>query len=116
MIEVLDRTGEVDGEWEDLIKEVLGERDVSLAFVSKEEIRSLNKFFKGKDEPTDVLSFDLSLEETDSNLAQIVVCPSEAEDIRRVVVHGLVHLLGYDHQTEEEENEMRSIEKKYYAF
>lgn len=89
----------LEGEGED--------KDVSLALVPRDEIQGLNKFFRRKDEPTDVLSFDLS------RVLQVVVCPEETDEIERAVVHGLLHLLGYDHETEAGFKKMRSRENKY---
>ncbi len=101
--------------------------EISLSFVNKEEIRSLNRDYRDKDAVTDVLSFYLfdSLEEikTFKMLGDIVICVDRARDqaedfghsVKRemtyLTVHSCLHLLGYDHMEEEEKKEMRSREK-----
>jgi len=90
---------------------------ISLAFVDKEEIRQLNKNFRKKDKPTDVLSFALS---EDGYLGEIVICPdivkenakkygvSVEYETMKVFVHGILHLLGYDHEKTSASNASRS--------
>jgi len=85
---------------------------ISLAFVEKEEIEKLNKTFRKKDKPTDVLSFELN--ERDC-LGEIVICPdvvkenaqnygvSAEHEMMNVFIHGILHLLGYDHEKSEKE-------------
>jgi len=93
-----------------------GEWEYSLAFVGEQKIRSLNRIFRGKDRVTDVLSFEESKDEFISgpaerkNLGEIIICISRAKnqarkygwtlnrEISRLLVHGLSHLLGYDHE------------------
>jgi len=97
-------------------KKVLkGENEVlktlSLAFVRKEEMQKLNKSFRKKNKPTDVLSFNLN----DGNyLGEIVICPEivkeKGETTIEVFVHGILHLLGYDHEKTKKEAEI--MEKK----
>jgi len=87
----------------------------SLAFVSKEEIKKLNKKFRKKDKATDVLSFELKDKKF---LGEIVICPEvvkeKGEDIKMVFVHGILHLLGYDHEKSEKDALiMEEREKKY---
>jgi len=89
--------------------------NISLAFVSKEEIQKLNKDFRKKDKPTDVLSFELKDE---NYLGEVVICPEVAEKrgekVEEVFVHGILHLLGYDHEkSEKDAREMEKIEKFY---
>jgi len=102
-----------------------GTETVSLAFVDKEEIKKLNKKFRKKNKPTDVLSFDLS---EDKYLGEIIICPevvkenaqkygaSEKEEITKVFIHGILHLCGYDHEkSKAEEKRMEEKEKKYLS-
>lgn len=100
-----------------LKKESSGEEwNLSIVFVGEEEMRELNQSYRGKDEDTDVLSFDLSLKEVGHRrLGQIVICPSQVSEGRMelTTVHGVLHLLGYDHQTEDDLKKMRSKEKEY---
>jgi probable rRNA maturation factor len=87
--------------------------DVSLAVVSKEEIKKLNKKFRGKNEPTDVLSFELN----DKNiLGEIVICPEmvQDQDLLKVFVHGVLHLCGYDHEKSNAEAKIMEEKEKLY--
>jgi len=103
---------------------------LSLAFVGKEEIKELNKRFRKKNKPTDVLSFELREFESESGkksyLGEVVVCPevvkenakkygtSVKQEVKKVFVHGIFHLLGYDHEKSKKEAEiMRKKEEKY---
>jgi len=93
---------------------------LSLAFVSKEEIKKLNKKFRKKNKPTDVLSFGLNQE---NFLGEIVICPEIVKEnslkygidfkkeMMRVFVHGILHLLGHDHPDEVEDPRQRRDEK-----
>jgi len=88
---------------------------ISLAFVSKEEIQKLNKEFRKKDKPTDVLSFELKEKDV---FGEIVICPEIVEEKREkiieVFIHGILHLCGYDHEkSEKEAEEMEAKEKAY---
>jgi len=83
---------------------------LSLAFISKEEIKKINKKYRKKNKPTDVLSFE--------GLDEILICPEvvreKGEDIKRVFIHGILHLLGYDHEKSDAEAEkMEKLEEKY---
>lgn len=81
-------------------------KDINIIFVKQKQIQKLNKQYRGKDEVTDVLSFNL-----DSNniLGEIYISPEYVintierkeniqEKIYRLIVHGLLHLQGYDHK------------------
>jgi probable rRNA maturation factor len=80
--------------------------DVGLAFVAPEEIRALKLEHLGIDEPTDVLSFPIDGRDplpdgVPRQLGDVVVCPRvTGADWRGPLVHGLLHLLGYDHGDE----------------
>ncbi|MDP3800283.1 MAG: rRNA maturation RNase YbeY [bacterium] len=89
--------------------------DYGLIFVSKKKMAELNKKYRGKDKPTNVLSFETG---------DVVVCPAvvleEAKTygftqkkwMTRLIVHGILHLAGYDHETKKEEEEMMALELK----
>lgn len=101
--------------------------EVSLSLVDNNEIKELNKIYRGKDSTTDVLSFplieddDIVIEE--KLLGDIVISVEKAEEqakeynhsfereIGFLVVHSMFHLMGYDHDTEETTNEMRKKEE-----
>ena len=122
--ELLRLAGEAEG---------IGDGEVALTFVDEERIRELNREYRGIDRPTDVLSFALNedggepdivfdeLEDGDpvsGMLGDIVISLERAKaqseeyghslerEIGFLFVHGFLHLLGYDHQTEEEEKIM----------
>ena len=74
--------------------------------MGEEEIRRLNREHRGHDEPTDVLSFpvDESGPATGPReLGDVVICPEHTEDLVEAVVHGVLHLCGYDHETDQGE-------------
>jgi probable rRNA maturation factor len=103
--------------------EILGlsKVELSIALVSDAQIKRLNKLYRNKDKPTDVLSFPIGEKVEDwLILGDIVISVDTAkrqaqelghsleEELKRLLVHGLVHLLGYDHELGGEE------EKKFF--
>jgi probable rRNA maturation factor len=77
---------------------------VAIAFVGEAEIRALNRDHRGKDSPTDVLSFPIDGAgpvNGPRELGDIVICPEHTEDLIEAVVHGALHLCGYDHETDD---------------
>jgi len=107
---------------------------ISIAFIKEEEIKKINKQYLKKDYPTDVLSF--SEAEVDYSekkeqigvglLGEIVICPSQVEknakelgltfkkELNRVLIHGILHLLGYDHEGSEKEAKRMRKKEDYY--
>jgi probable rRNA maturation factor len=79
---------------------------VAVEFVAPDRIAELNAAHRGKDGPTDVLSFPID-EAGDAvgprELGDIVICPQHTEDLREAVVHGALHLAGMDHETDDGE-------------
>ena len=76
---------------------------VSVALVGTERITDLNREHRGLDEPTDVLSFpiDGSGEVAGPReLGDVVICPEHTADITEATVHGVLHLCGFDHETD----------------
>jgi probable rRNA maturation factor len=74
-----------------------------VTFVAEEEMRRLNAEHRGRDAPTDVLSFPVDGAGPAAGpreLGDVVVCPSQASDELEAVVHGVLHLCGYDHETD----------------
>jgi len=89
--------------------ERLGE--VSVALVEPDVIRDLNLRFRGKDEPTDVLSFEVDGPYGEM-VGEVVICPACAEmGVEELVVHGTLHLSGMDHGEDFEGSEMASAQE-----
>ena len=90
---------------------------LAVEFVSAARIAKLNAAHRGKDGPTDVLSFpidgaDLPEPTRDAvmppdapprELGDVVICPEHTVDLREAVVHGALHLVGMDHETDDGE-------------
>jgi len=143
-----DETARVDDKIEDLIRKLLnhtaveeelaGELEVSVTFMTDVDIQEVNATYRGKNVPTDVISFALE-ELTEGEVAiipeegmptalgDILISVETAErqageyghDINREIgflaLHGFLHLLGYDHITEEEEVVMFGRQKEILA-
>ena len=118
VVELDNRSGvEVDGEAAaELARVVLSaegveDGELGLAFVAPEEMRVLKREHLGVDEATDVLSFPIDGREVvpagvPRALGDVVLCPQVVGDAwRRPLVHGILHLLGYDHGEEMEARE-----------
>jgi probable rRNA maturation factor len=76
---------------------------LSLELVSEGRIRELNREHRDKDEPTDVLSFPLDEAGPVAGpreLGDVVICESHTHDVPEAAVHGVLHLCGYDHETD----------------
>jgi probable rRNA maturation factor len=117
-VEVENRTGVAVDEAEvaslaraALAAEGVEEGDLGIAFVPAEEMRALKREHLGVDEPTDVLSFPIDARESlpegvPRQLGDVVICPEVVGDAWRwPLVHGLLHLLGYEHGQEMERRE-----------
>lgn len=100
-------------------------RSFAIAFVSDRRMTELNKLFRDKDSTTDVLSFPREPDEFDpdkDNLGDIVISVEQAErqakengltlknEIKQLILHGVLHLCGYDHETDNGEMNKREIE------
>jgi probable rRNA maturation factor len=86
--------------------------EVSVALVDVGTIRNLNLEFRDKDEPTDVLSFEVDGPYGEM-VGEVVICPSCASPemrIEELVVHGALHLGGMDHDDDFEASEMAGIQ------
>ncbi len=96
-------------------------RDVSVLFCADRRMRTLNRRYRGQDRPTDVLAFPAG-EDGGGFLGDIVISvpyaarearrrrESGAREIDRLLVHGLLHLMGYDHETDN--GEMDALETR----
>ena len=79
---------------------------LSLELVGAARIAELNRAHRGKDEPTDVLSFPLDGAGPSAGpreLGDVVICPEHTADLTEAAVHGVLHLCGYDHETDDGE-------------
>ncbi|MGV8059359.1 MAG: rRNA maturation RNase YbeY [Smithellaceae bacterium] len=106
------------------------DKEISLSFVNDETIQHLNKQYRGKDNPTNVLSFSLQEGEFGNInphiLGDVVISADTAkvdavknnrtleQEIDFLIIHGLLHLLGYDHENTTKE-ETRIMQKKEKA-
>jgi probable rRNA maturation factor len=79
---------------------------VAVSFVDVERIAELNEEWRGKPGPTDVLSFPVDEEGPaagERELGDVFICPEHTEDLVEAVLHGVLHLTGMDHETDEGE-------------
>jgi probable rRNA maturation factor len=103
---------------EQIKSDILGKRyELSFAFISKNKIKSLNKKYRKKDEPTDILSFPL-----EKNGGEILICKEIAKEKAKkfdmafvnyllfLVIHGSLHLKGLSHG-----DKMERYEQRYYS-
>lgn len=102
-----------------------GKENLSVAFVGAENIRKLNKKFRKKDKPTDVLSFSKILNFKE-DLAEVIICPSVVkknskelgttfkEELTKILIHGILHTLGYDHEKSLAEEKQMQKKQDYY--
>ncbi len=109
------------------VEEAEGNFEVSVSFVTNEEIRELNRVYRNVDQETDVLSFPMDDDEDcegvimlgDVILSTEKIIEQAAEfghslerEMIYLTVHSMLHLLGYDHMEDDEKEEMRSREKE----
>jgi probable rRNA maturation factor len=89
---------------------------LAIELVGEDEMRSLNRAHRGRDEPTDVLSFPVDEDGPAAGpreLGDVVICPERTADLVEAVVHGVLHLCGYDH--EEDAGEMLALQDRVVA-
>ena len=102
---------------------IIGNCSFNIAFLTKEEIKQLNKQFAEKDKPTNVLSFSSNTNNIDDEfLGDIAICSeiikeeamSQGKSIKdhliHILIHGVLHLLGFDHQDHSSAKKMESFE------
>lgn len=127
---------EITRETEEFLEKVIGTGlkledveppwEVSVSFVTPEEIRNLNRDYRNTDKVTDVLSFPLEEVLPDGTvlLGDVIINTervaeqaeeyghSEVRELSYLTVHSLLHLLGYDHEVEQEKEVMRRHEER----
>lgn len=98
--------------------------DINILFLSAAKMQALNKKYRRKNKPTDVLSFPAAEK---NYLGEIFICPEVARqqakdfgdsllhEMTRLTIHGTLHLLGYDHHTAADAARMLPRENKYLA-
>jgi probable rRNA maturation factor len=109
---------------ETLVGEDAANAELSVSFVTEREIADLNARYGGEDGPTDVLSFPMGdLDEDEVQiLGDVVIAPAvgarnnaddPAGEIRLLIVHGILHLLGHDHMDDADRAEMWARQERY---
>ena len=89
------------------------EGHLAVEFVDAARIHELNREHRGKDEPTDVLSFPIDGAGGSAGpreLGDVLICPEHTTDQREAVVHGALHLTGMDHETDD--GEMLALQRE----
>lgn len=115
------------------------ELELSIAFVGQERMRELNKKYRGKNRTTDVLSFTWTRDSeargekrsqtsatTGNGLGELVICAREVKknakrynlsfekELAKVLIHGILHLLGYEHEKGKTEKDKMMRKEEYY--
>ena len=94
----------------------VAEGHLAVALVEPDEIARLNREHRGLDRPTDVLSFPVDEAGPvvgPRELGDVVICPEHTENLVEAVVHGVLHLCGYDHESDE--GEMLALQDRVVA-
>jgi probable rRNA maturation factor len=132
MIEIINRqrSRKINAkQWHEFAVEALralgkSEQSATIVFVADETIKKLNRKFRGKNSATDVLSFPSAAEafEDQKHLGEVVISVQRAaaqargnglsfsNEVKQLILHGLLHLSGYDHETDK--GEMNRLELK----
>jgi len=91
---------------------------LSIALVKPVEIKKLNKKYRKKNKPTDILSFE--------DINEIIICPQVVKsnakkfkstfkkELAKALIHGILHLLGYDHEKSEKDAKIMEKKQNYY--
>jgi probable rRNA maturation factor len=92
------------------------EGHLGVEIVDEARIRELNRAYRGKDTPTDVLAFPI--DELDPvagprELGDVAICPEHCSDVTEAAVHGVLHLCGHDHETDD--GEMLALQARVLA-
>ena len=91
---------------------------LAIEFVGAARIRQLNREHRAVDSPTDVLSFPIDGDSAEPSgpreLGDVVICPEHTLELREAVVHGVLHLLGMDHEIDE--GEMLALQRELLSW
>jgi len=106
-------------------------KELSILFTDDGHITELNRTYRGKDSPTNVLAFPMTGDSSDDvesgMLGDIVISmdtaaresaatgESPADTVYRLLIHGLLHLLGYDHETSKKDEKIMSMEEARFG-
>jgi len=110
-----------------LKKESKNKKNLSVAIVEEKIIRNLNKKYRKKDLPTDVLTFGKSKKFINiPHLGEMIICPKVVrknsrkfkvtfkKELTRVLIHGILHLLDFDHEKSKIKAEKMAEKEEYY--
>lgn len=133
MIEIINQQQQIEVEThsfqlfaENAIQQIADGKTATIAFISDKKMAELNRDFRGKNSTTDVLSFPYEADEFESNddfLGDIIISIEQANrqaiennltienEVKQLILHGILHLLGYDHETDS--GEMNELELKW---
>jgi probable rRNA maturation factor len=94
----------------------VSEGHLGVEIVDEGRIRELNREHRGKDMPTDVLAFpidELGPVPGPRELGDVAICPEHCSDVTEAAVHGVLHLCGHDHETDD--GEMLELQERVLA-
>lgn len=106
---------------EKVLRKEKKKKDLSVALISPGQIKKLNKKYRKKNRPTDTLSFSYD------NYGEIVICPQQVKnnakkyhstfkkELSRVLIHGILHLLGYEHEKNPRKKKLMEKKENYYV-
>lgn len=105
---------------ENVLSYFKSDKDINIIYVDEAQILDINKQYLGHNYVTDVISFDLSDE--NNSIGEVYVCLQQAErqakeyevslenELCRLAIHGVLHILGFDDKTKEEKQKMHKLE------
>lgn len=133
-IDILDETGELEAKYKTALKKIARvvlkklqlpkDCELSISFIDDIKMRKLNLSYRGIDRTTDVLSFPQSEGPDYTLLGDIIISLDTAtrhsktydvtvhEELKKLIIHGILHLLGHDHKKKKETQIMREKEKE----
>jgi len=94
----------------------VGDGHLAVELVDAERIRELNRDHRGNDAPTDVLAFPIDGGGPTAGpreLGDVAICPEHCSDVTEAAVHGVLHLCGFDHESDE--GEMLALQSRVLA-
>lgn len=106
---------------EKVLRKEKKKKDLSVALVESGQIKKLNKKYRKKNRPTDTLSFLYD------NYGEIIICPRQVKsnakkyhstfkkELSRVLIHGILHLVGYEHEKNPKKKKLMEKKENYYV-